>query len=127
MTTRRDDSPAHRSWRSILIACAFLASVHAAAELPLARLTTVYPPGGQAGTTVQVTLTGQDLDDVTQLHFAHAGLAARWVKPPTTAPSQPLKFDVSISAAVAPGVYDLRAIGRFGVTNPRAVEVTARP
>jgi hypothetical protein len=116
-----------RTWKSIPLVCAVLLCVQVSAELPLARLTSVYPPGGQAGSTVQVTLTGADLEGVTQLHFARAGLAGRWVKPPTTAPSQPLKFDVSISAAVPPGIYDLRAVGRFGVTNPRAFEVTARP
>lgn len=117
----------HRAWKSILLVCACVLGVRVAAELPLARLTGVYPPGGQAGTTVQVTLAGADLEDVTQLHFARPGLAGRWLKPPTTAPSPPLKFDVAISAAVPPGVYDLRAVGRFGVTNPRAFEVTARP
>src|SRR5437867_10793538 len=38
------------------------------AELPLARLHSVFPPGGQAGTQIEVGLEGTDLDEVTRLH-----------------------------------------------------------
>jgi hypothetical protein len=96
------------------------------AELPLARLTAVFPAGGQAGATVEVTLSGQDLDEVTRLHFARPGITA---KPKTTAAgvAEPGKFLVTIDAGVPAGLYDLRAIGRFGITNPRTFEVGAAP
>src|SRR5436305_257698 len=78
----------------------FIASAQrVAAELPLARLTAVFPACGQAGSTVEVTLSGQDLDDVNRLHFARPGLAA---KPKLSASGavEPGKFVVTIDSNV---------------------------
>jgi hypothetical protein len=95
------------------------------AELPLARLTAIFPPGGQAGSTIEVALTGQDLDDVNRLYFATSGISA---KPKTSdGKVEPGKFLVTIDAGVPPGLYDLRAVGRFGITNPRTLLVSDRP
>jgi hypothetical protein len=47
------------------------------AQLPVARLLTVFPPGGKAGSKFEVGLTGADLDEADQLHFSHAGIVAR--------------------------------------------------
>ncbi len=109
-----------------LVASACLAlAAPASAELPLARLTAIFPPSGQAGSTIEIALTGQDLDDVDRLHFAISGISAK----PKTSPAgmvEPGKFLVTIDAGVAPGLYDLRAVGRFGITNPRTLLVSAR-
>ena len=102
------------------------------AQLPSARLLSVFPPGGQQGSTFEVTVTGQDLDEVHRLRFSHPGISASAV---LTEPSpfrklpQPVpgKFSVTITAHVPPGLYDLRAIGRYGVSNPRAFMVGDRP
>src|SRR2546421_11348430 len=79
-------------------------SVRVRAELPLARLTAVFPAGAQAGSTIEVTLTGQDLDDVTQLYFAHSGITAKPKTTPAGAP-EPGKFFVTVDASVPPGLY----------------------
>ena len=102
---------------------------HTAAELPVARLTGLYPPGGQSGHSVVVTLTGSDLDGADQLHFVDSRIAARRVKP-TTVPkgaADALQFEVSIGADVPARVYDVRAVGRFGVSNPRSFAVDDEP
>ena len=48
----------------------------AAQQLPRARLTSVFPAGGQQGTTLDVTVAGGDLDGANQLVFSHAGIKA---------------------------------------------------
>jgi hypothetical protein len=98
----------------------------ALAELPLARLTAIFPAGGQAGSTVELTLTGSDLDELARLHFARPGLSAKPKVSPTGVP-EPGRFVVAIDASVPPGLYDLRAVGRFGITNPRTFVVSSSP
>src|SRR5205823_270546 len=95
-------------------------------ELPLARLASIFPAGGQAGSTVEVLVTGQDLDDLNRLHFAHAGLTAR-PKLSAAGVAETGRFVVTIDPAVPPGLYDVRAIGRFGISNPRTFLVSATP
>lgn len=99
--------------------------VFARAELPTARLIAVEPPGGQAGAVQRITLQGSDLDGVNRLHFADPRISAKVL--PTTRPTDVPQFDLSIAPNVPPGLYDLRATGRFGVTNPRAFYVTREP
>ena len=49
----------------------------AQAQLPAARLDGIFPAGAKVGTTIDVTLTGIDLDDATELHFSHPGVTAK--------------------------------------------------
>jgi hypothetical protein len=100
---------------SILAACL---SQNALAQLPLARLSTIFPAGGQIGTTFEVSLTGVDLDDAKEIHFSTEGIAA---KPKLNGSGQPdaNKFIVTIASNVQPAVCDARVIGRFGISNPR--------
>ncbi|MHB8521787.1 MAG: COG1470 family protein [Limisphaerales bacterium] len=95
--------------------------------MPLARLSTVFPPGGRQGTTVEVVVTGTDLDLVKQLYFSNTGISATPKMAPGTSAAEPNKFAVAIGADVPPGVYDARVVGRFGISNPRAFVVGDRP
>src|SRR2546425_12216856 len=81
------------------------------AQLPLARLLTVFPPGGKVGSQAEVVLTGADLDEANQLHFSHTGITAKQKMGETN------KFLVTIAANVTPGVYEARVVGRFGISN----------
>ena len=99
----------------------------ASAQLPQTRVYSIFPPGGQRGTKVDLTITsGEDLDELTSLIFSHPGIKAEPKltmvagQPPTPIPSQ---FVVSIDGSVPPGRYDLRASGMFGVSNPRSFTV----
>src|SRR3982750_534356 len=82
------------------------------ADLPAARLTSVFPPGAQRGTFREVTLAGADLDELTELRFSHPGLTARPALDPAGKP-QPNKFVVAVWPDTPVGVYDVRAVGRF--------------
>src|SRR6266699_1031189 len=108
-------------------ALALLLPLTALAQLPTTQLTSVFPPGGKQGTAVEVTIAGADTDDVEKLVFNHAGLKAA---PKTTAatslePARPVanQFIVTIASDVPPGIYEVRALGRFGLSNPRAFAV----
>ncbi|HEV7223882.1 MAG TPA: PPC domain-containing protein [Pirellulales bacterium] len=112
------------------LAVALLAgSSIAQAQLPVAQLFAVSPPGGKQGTAVDLSLSaGADLDGASQLYFSHPGItAAQKMSPPGLLPvaPEPLagQFTVTIAADVPPGVYDVRAIGTFGMSNPRSFVV----
>ena len=100
--------------------------------LPNPRLNYLFPAGGQVGTTFDVTITGDDLDDARQLVFSHAGITAKltMADPGLARPvPNPLygTFQVRIAPDVPPGVYELRALGKFGLSNPRAFAVGTLP
>ncbi len=94
------------------------------AELPLARLLSVFPPGGKIGSQVEVTLTGADLDEANQLHFSHTGITAKQKVTGTNALPEPNKFLVTIATNAPLGVYEVRVVGRFGISNPRSFVVS---
>jgi len=118
--------------RFIAPATVLAAAVWAApvlAQLPQARLNTIFPLGGQRGTTLEVTLgTGVDLDEASTLYFSHPGITAvpKTVvvegKPPQPVPGV---FVVTIAADVPVGVYDIRARSLYGLSNPRSFSVGA--
>ena len=96
------------------------------AQLPLPELKSIYPAGAKKGTTVEVTISGTDLVAVSKLRFSDAGITAEQktaenefgkIKPVAN------QFTVKIADNVAPGVYEVRAIGQWGVSTPRAFEV----
>jgi hypothetical protein len=100
---------------------------------PTPRLLTVMPPGGKVGTVVEVTFSGADLDEPENLLFSHAGIKAEAIippdppKPPDGKPPPPktpvTKFKVTIPAETPVGIYDVRLVNKWGVSNPRAFVV----
>ena len=86
--------------------------------LPVVRLDTVFPPGGKAGSEVEVTVAGADFDEVKALHFSNPGI---------TAEPKDKRFVVKIAPNVPPGIYDVRVSGLLGISNPRAFVVTDLP
>ena len=57
----------------VIIVAALLVPTFAA-ELPVIRLDTIFPPGGKAGAEVDAAVTGADLDDAKTIHFSHPGI-----------------------------------------------------
>ena len=94
--------------------------------LPLPRLLTVMPMGGQAGTNVEVTITGESLEDVTALTFSTPKITA---KPVLGADGKALenKFTVAIAPDAPLGVHDARVMSRLGVSSARAFSVGKLP
>jgi hypothetical protein len=107
----------HRTFRPALwLALAFACINSALGELPSVRFDRLAPIGAAAGTTVEVEVAGADIDDVKSLLFDHPGLRAEFVKDG--------RFRVSVAADVPAGTYDVRLVGRFGVSNPRLFAVS---
>ena len=116
-------------FRKFVVAMALFAmfsSRSSFAQLPATRLSAVFPPGAQAGTTVDVTVTsGLELEELSKLLFNHAGITATPKTQdvggkPVVIPNQ---FAVTIAADVPPGNYEVRTIGFFGISNPRTFVV----
>src|SRR5437879_494556 len=109
------------------ILCAVMATASAFAQLPVTQLTSIFPPGGKQGSAVEVTIAGADMDDVEKLVLNHAGLGAAAKMTGATAlePARPVpnQFVVTIAKDVPPGSYEVRAMGRFGLSNPRSFVV----
>src|SRR4029077_8566091 len=88
----------------------------ARAVLPSIRFDRMAPLGAGAGTAVEVDIAGRDTEDVKALLFDRPGLAAELVKPG--------RFKISVAADVPEGTYDVRLVGRFGVSNRRLFAVS---
>lgn len=100
------------------------------AQLPQARLFSISPAGGQQGTTVDVSLSnGADLEESRELLFSHPGIKAAVKTQEVDGKPQPIfgQFAVTIDPSVPTGVYDVRSVGRYGVSNPRSFVVGSRP
>lgn len=106
-----------------------MSPTYVVAQLPNPALNEITPPGGQRGTTVRVNVLGRDLNGAHTLTFSHPGIVGRQVTrepmPFETGP-QPVanQFDVTIPVNVPTGIYDVQAVGRFGVSTPRTFVVS---
>lgn len=87
------------------------------AQLPVPELWTVFPAGGQRGTSVTVTLTGANLEQADAMVFSHPGITGQATQ------AEGARFDVQIAAGVPSGIYEARFAGTLGVSNPRAFVV----
>ncbi|QEL16141.1 hypothetical protein [Limnoglobus roseus] len=135
--------------RRPLLAVAFLVASVALGQqpqnlLPQPRINSIFPVGAKAGTAVDVTTLGTDLDDATGLLFSHPGIKGELVAPPAdppmdakkkdapkmskkAAPPTEAKFKISVAADVPPGAYDVRVVNKWGVSNPRLFVIGDKP
>lgn len=92
---------------------------HAAfADLPAVRFDRLTPLGASVGTTVDAEIAGADIEEVKSLWFEHPGLSAVAVE------GKDKHFRISVAADVPAGTYDVRLVGRWGISNPRLFAVT---
>lgn len=90
----------------------------ACADLPSIRFDRLRPLGASAGTEVEVEIAGAEIDEVKTLLFDHPGLSAEPIE------GKERWFKIKVSDNVPPGTYDVRLVGRWGVSNPRLFAVT---
>jgi hypothetical protein len=100
---------------SVLAIVLWGAGITARAELPHIRLDSIFPLGGQAGSEVTLDIGGKDLEDAKVLHFDHPGLKATHLKD--------RQFRLTIAADVPPGTYEVRAVGKYGISGVQLFEV----
>ena len=100
------------------------------AQLPTADLSRIVPRAVRAGESADITIVGQNLEDVTELRFTHPGITAQ----PVLLPADDLfpnprpngsRFTVSVADDVPPGIYETAAVGSFGLSTARPFVVAA--
>ncbi len=90
-------------------------TVNVIAQLPSSRLLNITPAGARIDGSIDVIISGENLDDAKELRFSHPGITAK-AKPTN-------RFEVSVAKDVPPGIYDARVVGRRGASNPRAFAI----
>jgi len=109
-----------------------LAATALQAQLPATRLGGVFPSGSGPNRSLEVTISGADLDDVDRLMFSHPGITAKqkMAEPgPFDKGPQPVanQFVVNVAGNVPIGNYEVRAVGKYGASNPRAFAIDDIP
>jgi hypothetical protein len=121
--------------------------------LPTPRIQYVFPPGAKAGPApkihhlgleitldTELTVTGSDLEEPESLLFSHPGIKAEYLEPNAPPPdpkkkekkgrakgaSGAHKYRVTVDSGVPAGTYDVRFVGKWGISNPRAFVVSDR-
>ncbi|MGB1925475.1 MAG: serine protease [Rubripirellula sp.] len=94
--------------------------------LPMPRLTTIMPMGGQLGTTVEVKISGEYLDGTRSLMFSDPRLI---VEPVTDSSGNaiPDRFRVTIPDKSEVGSLEARVHTRLGVSTPRVFTLSDLP
>lgn len=113
----------------ICLTVLFAGALTAHAQLPQTRVYALFPPGAQAGTTTDVTVTsGADLEELSKLLFNHPGITAVQKMQDQAGKSVPVAntFTVSVAADVPAGAYEVRGVGLYGISNPRVFTVGSR-
>jgi hypothetical protein len=94
--------------------------------LPAPRLLTLMPMGGQLGSSVEVRITGESLEDASELQFSTPKITAKPVLGPDGKAVEN-KFLVTIAPDAPVGVHDARVISRLGVSSARAFSTGKLP
>ncbi|MCA9076900.1 MAG: PPC domain-containing protein [Planctomycetaceae bacterium] len=94
--------------------------------LPSPRLLTTTPMGGQVGTTVEVTISGQDVEDVDLLTFSHPGITA---EAKVDDQGEPIanQYIVTIAEDCPVGIHEARVMTRLGLSTSRVFNVGSLP
>ncbi len=114
---------------ALVTAAALIGSTSVFAQLPQAKLFSVFPPGAQVGVATEVAIAnGVEMDEANRLIFNHPGITAAQKVTDANGVKTPVvnTFVVSVAAGVPEGIYEVRFGGRFGVSNPRSFVVGSR-
>ena len=102
-----------------LFVCALMGLDRTAiADAPGPILNAIYPPGGQAGTSVDVIVVGSALEGLSELVCDDPRITSTFLG------NQ--RFTLNIPKDVPPGLYDVRALGTNGLSSPRSFFVSPR-
>lgn len=114
---------------ALIAAVTLTGSTTAFAQLPQAKLFSVFPPGAQAGAATDVAIAnGAELDEANRLIFNHPGIKAEQKVNEANGVKTPVAntFVVTVDGGVPDGIYEVRFGGRFGVSNPRSFVISHR-
>ena len=94
--------------------------------LPAPRLLTTMPMGAQAGSQVEVRITGQNIEDADELAFSDARITAAR-KLSAAGKPEPDQFVVTVAADCPAGVYEARVMTRLGLSSSRVFSIGNLP
>lgn len=94
--------------------------------LPAPRLLALMPMGGQVGTELDVTVSGQSIEGDVELHFLTDQIHATRVQNEDGKPT-PIRFRVSIDPNCPAGLFEARLWTRLGMSTPRVFCVGELP
>ena len=102
----------------------------ALAQLPISDLQTISPRTAKAGTTVEVTIAGVNVESTTSLRFTDHRIKAtpklNAVEELVPNPSPvPYRFNVEVPTNTPPGIYEVRALSHLGLSTARPFVVAA--
>lgn len=86
-------------------------TVSAKADLPSPVLDELFPLGAQAGTSVTVTVGGSHLEDLSMLRVSQRSIRVEKL--------DDSRFQLTVPDDVPAGVYDVAAVGKYGLSAPR--------
>ncbi len=87
--------------------------------LPAPRLLTTQPMGAKVGSEVDVTISGEHIEDADALTFSDPRIKATR-KLNAAGQPEPNKYVVSIAGDCPPGIYESRVMTRLGISSSRA-------
>ncbi|WP_442505340.1 serine protease [Novipirellula sp. SH528] len=90
--------------------------------LPSPRLLTTMPMGAQAGSEIEVTLSGDSIDDASELVFSHPGITAK-PKLDDAGKVVPKRYVVTIAADCPAGIHEARVMTPLGLSSSRVFSV----
>ena len=113
--------------RSLIICSLFLAAVTTdvfaqSVCLPAPRLLTTMPMGGKAGTQFEITISGENLDELGELAFSDRRITAAQ-KLDAAGQPEPNKYVITIPADCPVGLYEARVMTRLGISSSRVFSV----
>ena len=103
------------------------------AQLPVPHLHGVFPCGIKQGTSVNIEYVGDNLDVPKSMYFSHKGITSEFIPEVKAVPAAkdkpevkavPAKFKINAAADVPAGDYDVRFVGKLGISNPRTFSVS---
>ncbi len=93
-------------------------NVPVGAQLPTPRLDEIFPTGVKAGSSVEVSLAGAELDAPGSLIFNHPGIKGELI--------DGMRFKVTAAADLRIGNYEVCFCGRYGVSSSLIFSVSDR-
>lgn len=112
-----------------LFAAALTFSSTAAAQsvcLPAPRLLTTMPMGGQVGSSVEITITGENIEEADALSFSHPGITATRKLDDKGQPVANV-YLVAIADDCPTGIHEARVMTKLGVSSSRVFNVGSLP
>ncbi len=126
----RNAASLHRRVALLFAACVLAnTAIPIAAQsvcLPAPRLLTTMPMGGQVGTTFDVTISGDSVDDASELVFLQPGITAT-AKQDAEGQPVPKQYTVTISEDCPIGIHEARVMTPLGLSSSRVFSVGDLP